>query len=860
MCHFFSHHVGKVRPDALSGSTHPMASAPVRNFCLTLLVVCFAFLSSSLAQLPFLTSRGDSARDGANTNETLLTPANVNKNSFGKLFNAPVDYVVMAQPLYMPNVNIAGQTHNVVYVVTMADSVYAIDADTGAQLWWVNFTNSSEGIVTAQIKPASGPVTLPCGATQGYTQEGIVGTPVIDPTTTPDPTMYLVAKTVVNGTVQLNLHALHITTGADLANSPVLIQATSTSTSSLYPKQKTTVFNSLHQMNRPGLLLLKGVLYLAFGSNSCNDDNTGWLLAYDEATLSQTAAFNTSPYYGFTSIWQSGNGIAADEAGNIFVETAEAGEYDYDVPQGGQTYCNSVVKLSPDLTVADYFTPWSVAFLNANDLDLSSNGALILPDQDGGPSLYGHELIAEGKQGFVYVLDRDNMGMYSVNDAGVLQELALIPGETSSTIADIGFGGPAYWNNTVYFAPTGSPLLAYPLSDGLLGTPAATAKSYDGGRPPAISANGNTNGIMWAIEGSQLSAFDAVSLQLLYNTSQAPSQRDLLGTVGHFITPTVANGKVYVGAESSLVAYGLFHALNITGGVAQSATVGNALSNPIVVQAVNPYNGQPDVGATVSFSDGGKGGSFNPTSAVTNSSGNVSTTYTVPTKAGTYTLTISGTISGATYANGTTTATAAAGAATEIIYWSGQRQTAAAGSTLANPIVLKVEDAYKNGVPGVTVNFSANKGAVPSPSSAVTNASGLASINLQLPTTPCTVTVTVSPVGLKSTTLPEYVVAGPPAKITITSGNNQSAAPGTQLPLALTVLVTDQYANPVSGNSVTFSDGGAGGTFSYSNPVVTGTNGEATQLYAPPSSTGTITIDAAATGITAPAVFTETSQ
>src|ERR1700674_3960256 len=395
MGHFLSHDVEKIRSDGFSRSLNHSTPtvAPASNLCLTLLVVCSAFLTSSFAQQPFLTSRADISRSGANTNETLLTPTNVGQNSFGRLFSFPVDYVVMAQPLYVPNVNIPGQgTHNVVYVVTEMDSVYAIDADTGTQLWFASMLNGGT--------TASG-IYLPCGHGPGFTQEGITSTPVIDPATN---TMYLVAKTLLNTTVRHHLHALDITTGYEQQGSPVLITATSTST-----KGHVTVFNSKHQKNRPGLLLLNGVLYLGFGSNACNDNNSGWVLSYDAASLSQLAVFNTSPDFGLTSIWQAGVGLAADEAGNIFVETAESAA-PYDVPNGGQTFCNSVLKLSPDLTVADYFTPWSVAYLNSHDLDLSSTGTVILPDQD---SPYPHELVASGKQGVVYVLNRDNMGMFS---------------------------------------------------------------------------------------------------------------------------------------------------------------------------------------------------------------------------------------------------------------------------------------------------------------------------------------------------------------------------------------------------------------------------------------------------------------
>jgi outer membrane protein assembly factor BamB len=543
-----------------------------RDFCFarrvfpTLVLLGVALLSSSFAQLPVPTSRGDNARTGANTNETLLTPANVNQNSFGHLFSVPVDYIVMAQPLFVPNVNIPGQgIHNVIYVVTQADSVYAIDAGNGTQLWHASMLNGGT--------TASG-TFLPCGTAAGFSQEGIVGTPAIDTATN---TMYLVAKTLLNTTVRHHIHALDITTGNE-RQSPVLITAKSTS-----KKGHVTVFNSLHQKNRPGLLLLNGVLYMGFGSNACNDANTGWVLAYDAASLSQLAAFNTSPDHGLTSIWQTGNGLAGDEAGNIFVETGEAGTNQYDVPTGGETYCNSVVKLFPDLSVADFFTPWSVAFLNANDLDLSSSGALILPDQDGP---YPHELIASGKQGIVYVLNRDNLGMFSTNDSQVLQEFALVPNPNN---IDVLMSSAAYWNKTVYFAPNGSPLLAFPLSGGLLGTPLTTARSYNGGHSPSISANGNTNGIVWDITG-QLLAFDAVSLQLLYGTNQAPNGRDKLPPLGHFATQTVANGRVYIGTQNSLEAYGLLHALNISATPVNIAAPGATTGNTSTV-TVTPKNG-----------------------------------------------------------------------------------------------------------------------------------------------------------------------------------------------------------------------------------------------------------------------------
>ena len=716
----------------------------------TTLLVCMALVSVSFGQEAFLTGRSDNQRTGANVKETLLAPSNVNKNRFGRLFNYAIDYQALAQPLYVPNVTIPGLgTHSVVYVATMADSVYAFDADSNqganaAPLWQVNFTDPAHGITTASVATS----TLPCASTEtggpGFTQEGIVSTPVIDSVTG---TLYVVAKTLENGTVRHRLHALDITTGQEKFGGPALITATSTSN-----KGHVTVFNSLHQKNRPGLLLLNGVIYIGFGSNFCNDANSGWVLSYDAASLSQLAVFNASPDHGLTSIWQTGNGLAADEAGNIFVETAESGS-GFDVPSGGETFCNSVVKLAPDLTLADYFTPWSVAFLNANDLDLSSTGALVLPDQDGP---YPHELIAGGKQGFVYVLNRDAMGMYSANDSQVLQELPLIPGETSSTIRDALFSSPAYWNNTVYFAPIGSPILAFPLSGGLLGTPLTTGK-YSALHTPSISANGNTSGILWVINGTQLLAFDAVSLQLLYGTNQAANGRDKLPALGHFVTQTVANGKVYVATRTTLEVYGLFPTLTLVSGANQTAPVFTALPTPIQVQASDPYGAVGIPGANVTFSDGGKGGTFNPPSAVTDSSGFASATYTLPKKSGTYTLTISS----PTFGNLTATETALPGAPAKIVSYGGAKQSGTAGSVLPKPIVAQIRDAYNNGVPGVTVNFSATGDGSLNPTSAVTDASGLARTVFQLPTTVGTFYVTASSTGLKSIKFPEYVVAGP---------------------------------------------------------------------------------------------------
>jgi hypothetical protein len=710
------------------------------------LLVCTTLASVCSAQEAFVTGRSDNQRTAANVNETLLTPSNVNKNKFGRLFNYSLDYQALAQPLYVPNVPIPGRgTHNVVYVATMADSVYAFDADSqqganAAPLWHVNFADPANGITTASVATAS----LPCASSEttgpGFTQEGIVSTPAIDIGTG---TLYVVAKTLENGTVRHRLHALDLTTGHEKFGGPALITATSTSRAG-----HVTVFNSLHEKNRPGLLLVNGIVYMGFGSNYCNDSDTGWVLGYDASSLQQAGSFNTSPDRGLVSIWQTGQGLTADAAGNIFVETAESGANGYDVPSGGQTFSNSVLKLAANLALADYFTPWTVAYLNSHDLDLSTTGALVLPDQSGP---FPHELVAGGKQGIVYVLNRDNLGMFSTNDSQVLQEFALKPGVNN----DVLFTSPAYWNNTVYFAPNASPLLAFPLSGGLLGTPLRTSGSYVGAHSPSISANGNINGLLWVISGGHLYAFDATTLKMLYNTSQV-SARDDLPPISHFITQTVANGKVYVATRTTLEVYGLFPSLTMVGGGNQSATVFTTLPTPIRVQLRDPYSGVGPPGVTVIFSDGGKGGILNPTSAVTDANGFASTTYTLPKKSGTYTLTMSSTSFGST----TATETALPSAPVKVISYKGAKQSGVAGSVLPNPIVAQVRDVYNNGVPGVTVNFTATGGTL-NPTSVVTDAKGLASTIFQLPATVGTFYVTASSTGLNSVKFAETSVAGP---------------------------------------------------------------------------------------------------
>jgi len=915
-------------------------------------LVGVALVTACSGQATVWTGRMDNQRTGANTSETLLTPQNVNKNDFGFLFNYPIDYMALGQPLFIPNVNINGQgvLYNVVYVGTMADSVYAFDANhnTTSPLWSVNFTNPA--IYGPGITTASG-ADLPCsgGKTSGFSQEGIAGTPVIDTNTG---TMYVVAKTVENGTVVLRLHALDITNGSEKFGGPVPISA------SVNYQGTVATFTALHQFNRPGLLLQNGIVYLAFGSNGCDDGNgTGWVLSYNASNLSPIASFNDSPISGSASIWQTGNAIAADENGNIFVETAEVCPTCF--TPGGPTYPNSVVELDPNtLTVTDYFTPFDVVFLNSWDEDLSSTGVLILPDLDG---LTPHELVAGGKEGFVFVLDRDALGGFNSSCGNpspacdnTLQEFPVIPGEQSEQVRGVLFSSPAFWNNTVYFAPNASPLLAYPLSSGSvpLGTPVQTVQKHPGAHSPSISANGNTNGLLWAISGGNLYAFDAVTMRQLYVSTQVKS-RDDLPPVAHFATQTVANGKVYIATETTLQAYGLFQYLTLSGGGNQSAPVLTALPAPIQLQVIDPYNAVGIPNVTVTFSDGGKGGVFNPPNSVSDAYGNVSTTYTLGKVAGAYTITASSADANLTFAE-----TALPGTATKVIATKGNQQTGQAGSILPTQLRVTIEDAYNNGVAGVTATFVDQSGAgTLSPSTAVSNASGYAMVSYQLPNTAGKYKIVVSVAGLKATNFTEHaagdspanvavvsgnnqtaavntalsqplvvqvtdqganpvagvsvafsapsgtfsgapattdsngmatvnyttgnssgavtitasvnavktpitvnVTAGAPAAVTITGGNNQIGTAGTTLPQPLSVLVADQYGNPVSGVSVYYGDGGSGGIFDSGNPVVTGSSGIANQYYTLPLSPGTFNISASASGVSSPAVFTESGQ
>ncbi|MGB8887736.1 MAG: Ig-like domain-containing protein [Candidatus Korobacteraceae bacterium] len=503
------------------------------------------------------TYHNDNLRTGQNNNETVLTPANVNQGQFGKLFSFPIDGIAFASPLYVPSVNIPGQGyHNVVYVATEHDSIYAFDADglANAPLWQISFLSSN---VT----------TIPCGDTGECgdipVEVGITGTPVIDPSTG---TMYVVVNTEENGTNYFQrLHAVDITTGAEKFGGPVVLSGSVAGTGD-GSSGGNVAFDPLHECQRPGLLLNNGVVYIGFGSHGDNHPWHGWVLGYNAATLQQVMIYNATPNAYGGGIWQGGGGLATDATGDIYFTTSNG---PFDVNTGGVDYGDSVEKLAPSGSVVDYFTPHDQQNLSSNNLDLGAAGPVLLVDQPTSP--YPHELITAGKGGTIYVINRDNLGHYNGNNDN--QIIQVLIGALPYGNQEIGnFSTPVYFNGYVYFAAVNDYLKAFQLTNGLLST-SPTSQSPEiypiRGGSFAASANGGANGIIWAIQNNGASpdndtgapgvlfAYNATNLSNeLYNSSQAGS-RDAFDLAAKFMIPVVANGKVFVAGQTQFIAYGL---------------------------------------------------------------------------------------------------------------------------------------------------------------------------------------------------------------------------------------------------------------------------------------------------------------
>ena len=529
--------------------------------------------------VPMLTYHNDNSRQGVNTNETQLTPANVNSNTFGKLWTYPVDGYVYAQPLVMTNVAILGKgTHNIVIVVTEHESVYAFDADSNGGL------NAAPLWQTSFINPAAGVTTVPSGdtGTGDITPEvGITATPVIDPATG---TLYIEAKTkeIVAGaaTYVHRLHALDLTNGRErpngpVANSPVIINCTNYFGTGQGGGDTDgaghVLFNSLREHSRPALTLVNGVLLAAFASHGDNGPYHGWLFAYDAHSLAQLSVFNSTPNGGLGGFWQGGGGATVDKNGYFYWET---GNGDFNATGatfagGTNNFAMSVLKFALTngvISLVDYFSPFDEAALSGGDADLGSGAALALPDS-AGSAAHPHLLAAAGKGGKIYLLDRDNMGRFNaLNDSRAVQVL-------TNAIGTGGQNGsymtPVFFNNTLYYIGMNNYLLAFPMSGGLISTAAPrqspTFYGDKGSSSPSLTANGTSNAIIWATQSDAygsvgpaiLHAYNATNIsQELYNSTQN-SARDTLGGAVKFTVPTVVNGKVYVGTAYGLSVFGV---------------------------------------------------------------------------------------------------------------------------------------------------------------------------------------------------------------------------------------------------------------------------------------------------------------
>ena len=503
------------------------------------------------------TFHNDNLRTGQNVNETVLTPANVNSQQFGLLYSYSTDGISHGSPLYVANVSIPGKGfHNIVYVATEHDSVYAFDADglSATPLWKVSFINGS----SVTTVPASD-----TGETGDIAPEiGITSTPVIDQSTA---TLYVVAKTKEGSNYVQRLHALDISTGAERSGSPVVLQATVPGTGAGSSGGQLS-FNSLRENQRPGLLLSNGVIYIAFASHGDQLPYHGWVLGYNATTLQQVMAYCDSPNGSQGGIWQSGIGLASDISGNVYFMT---GNGSFDANTGGREYGDSFVKLSPGGSVVDYFTPHDQDVMAGNNWDLSSSGVMLLPDQ---PGAVPHLLVGAGKTGTVYLVNRDSMGFYNANNDNQIVQ-SLVNAFPNGTPEPGNYSAPVYFNGSVYFSPINDMIQAFHLNNGLL-TTSPTSRSpeiypYPGGWM-ALSANGISNGILWAIQRNDsttmdpgnsapgvLRAYLASDLNTeIYNTSQAGS-RDTLDYAAKYTAPLVANGKVFILTNSRLMILGL---------------------------------------------------------------------------------------------------------------------------------------------------------------------------------------------------------------------------------------------------------------------------------------------------------------
>jgi hypothetical protein len=543
----------------MRSQTNPQFHNPMtvicRAFALTLFLV--AVVPSVPAQsTDVLTYHNDNARTGRNLNEEVLSPANVTTNHFGKLWVLPADGLVDAQPLYAAGVHIPLKgMRNVVFIATEHDSIYAYDADSTNLFWRVSMLGTNE--VTSDNR----------GCSQVTPEIGITATPVVDRQLGPNGTLFVVAMSKDNlGNYYQRLHALDLATGTNRL--PAVTVAAKYPGTGANNDGTYVIFDPAQYKERCGLLLLNGVVYTSWASHCDIWPYTGWIIGYDEHTLAQTNVLNITPNGSEAAIWMSGAGLAADSASNIYF-LAGNGTFDTNLNANGfpnqGDYGNSFMKLSTTsnrLAVADYFCMSNTVAESSVDADLGSGGALVLPDMLDGQGHMRQLAVGAGKDANLYLVDRANMGKFSPTTNAIYQELN---GALSGGVWSM----PAYFNGTLYYGPVGNHLQAFPFQNALLtnsSSQTAVAFGYPG-TTPGVSANGNSNGIVWATANTApavLHAYAPTNLAVEYYNSAQAGSRDSFGNGNKFITPTIASGRVYVGTTTGVGVLGLLDQFGLT--------------------------------------------------------------------------------------------------------------------------------------------------------------------------------------------------------------------------------------------------------------------------------------------------------